>query len=216
MFKRKGILIVFEGISGCGKSENAESLRRYLVDKGYKVCVIEWNSNKLVRKIVAKIHSHNILTSGVYSFFQWVSFLIDYLFKIIPLLKRNYILIADRYVYTGLTRDCANGAGRRLGNLLHRIVIKPDIVFFNDIHPQICHERIKKRGKILFHTNKAILRSMLLKNKQLYYLMKLRREYLRLFNNNSVIRNTNIIFINDNSGRINEYIDDYISAKKSI
>ncbi|HEX3028711.1 MAG TPA: thymidylate kinase, partial [Clostridia bacterium] len=80
----------------------------------------------------------------------------------------------------------------------------------------ICHERIKKRGKILFHTNKAILRSMLLKNKQLYYLMKLRREYLRLFNNNSVIRNTNIIFINDNSGRINEYVDDYILAKKSI
>lgn len=212
----KGTLIVFEGISGCGKSETVDKLRSYLAEKGFKTCVIEWNSNKIIRKITSIIGSKKLLTSNIYSYLQWLSFFIDYYFKIIPLLKENYILIADRYVYTGLTRDIANGARGRLGRWIYRIVIKPDLLFFYDIDPRVCYERISKRGKDLFHTNKSIMKSKTLKNKNLYYLAKIRREYLRLFDNPEVRKETRIIRFKDNNECFKKHVEDYISIQKEM
>ncbi len=216
MNSKIGVFIVFEGISGCGKSENVESLRSYLVSKGYKTCIIEWNSNKVIRNIVEKMNRLNILTSGIYSFFQWTSFLIDYFFKLIPLLKENTVLVADRYVYTGMTRDIVNGVGHTPGRLIYRHVLKPNLIFFNDIDPVICHNRIKERGKVLFHTNKMIKRNKILKNKSLYYLVKLRREYQRLFSSQMVKKESLIIQVNENSDIIIKYVEDYISGKKEM
>ncbi|HEX2927222.1 MAG TPA: thymidylate kinase [Ruminiclostridium sp.] len=212
----KGMIIVFEGVSGCGKSENVEVLRRYFTSKGYKTVVIEWNSNQAVRKIINIMSSKNILTPNIYSLFQWISFLLDYFFKIIPLLKKNYVLIADRYIYTGLTRDRVNGAGGALGRFLHRIVIKPSLVFFLDVNPEVCDERIKKRGKILFHTNKRIKESKLLKNKDLYYLNKLRREYLLLFNTRQMQDETVVITIKEDSDPVVKFVQDYISGRREM
>lgn len=211
-----GMLIVFEGISGCGKSESVRVLRKYLTDNGYESSVLEWNSNKVIRKITSAMDSMKLLTPGIYSFFQWVSFLIDYLFKVVPLLKKNYVLIADRYIYTGLTRDCVNGAGGTVGRLLHRLVIKPAMVFFLDVSPEVCDERIKKRGKDLFHTNKLIKENKLLKNKELYYLTKLRREYLLLFNSKTIRSETNIITVNEDTNTVVKCVNDYISGRREI
>lgn len=162
------------------------------------------------------MHSLNILTAGIYSFFQWMSFLIDYFFRITPLLKKDYILIADRYAYTGITRDIVNGAGHALGNLLYSIIIKPDLIFFYDVDPRVCYDRIKDRGKILFHTNKIIQGSKLLKNKDLYYIVKLRNEYLRLFNSQMVRKESKIILVNDYTEIVKEYVEDYISGKMEM
>ncbi len=211
-----GMLIVFEGISGCGKSESVSVLRKYLTDNGYKTCVLEWNSNKVIRNIIKRIDSKKLLTPGIYSFFQWVSFLIDYLFKVLPLLKKNYVLIADRYIYTGLTRDSVNGAGGKIGRLLHRFVIKPTMVFFLDVSPEECDRRIKKRGKDLFHTNKLIRENKLLKNKELYYLNKLRDEYLLLINSKAIQNETNIITVNEDSDIVVKCVNDYISGRREI
>lgn len=207
-------LIVFEGISGCGKSENIKSLHSHLTDIGYKTYVIEWNSNRIIRSIISRMSSIKILTPNIYSFFQWISFLIDYVFKVTPLLKKNYVVLADRYVYTGLTRDVANGARGSFGRYIYKKVAKPDLVFFQDIRPCVCYERIKKRGKVLFHTNKKILNSSFLKNKELYYLAKLRKEYLALFSNKNVSNETKIIKINANNELIKKYVEDFISKKR--
>ncbi|WP_024831907.1 thymidylate kinase [Ruminiclostridium josui] len=209
-----GMLIVFEGISGCGKSESVRALRKYLTDNGYKTSVWEWNSNKVIRNIIKVFDSRGLLTPSIYSFFQWISFLIDYLFKVVPLLKKNYILIADRYIYTGLTRDDVNGAGGAMGRLLHRVVIKPTVVFFLDVSPEVCDRRIKKRGKELFHTNKLIRKNKLLKNKELYYLTKLRSKYLCLFNDKKIQNETNIITVNEDTDAVLKYVDDYISGRR--
>lgn len=209
----RGILIVFEGISGCGKSENVTSLRSHLVGKGYKVGLIEWNSNKLIRGIIKRMDSVRLLTPEIYSFFQWFGFMQDYYFKILPLLKKQYILLADRYVYTGLTRDNANGTGVKPGKAIYGRILKPDLVFFQDIDPRICYKRIQKRGKPLFYTNRVIKKSGMIKNKDLFYLMKLRKEYLLLFNNNTVKNDTNIIWLRNSDDSVIKYADDYISDK---
>jgi len=210
----RGILIVFEGISGCGKSENVDSLQSYLTGKGYKIRVIEWNSNCIIRGMIEKLKSLRLLTSGVYSFFQWLSFALDYFFIILPLLKKRCIILADRYAYTGLTRDKANGAGGRLGKFIYGRIVKPDLVFFQDVHPRVCYERIRKRGKSLFHTNRRILENRIIKNKDLFYLMKLRKEYLLLFNNHTVKNDADIIWVRNDNEIVKKYVDDFLSVKR--
>ena len=140
---------------------------------------------------------NKLLTSKLYSILQWISFFIDYFRKIKPALKKEHIVIADRYVYTALTRDAVNGAGRFLGSVLSRLVRTPDLLIFYDTPPEICLQRIEARGKALFHTNKLIYENRILKNKDLYYLKKLRNEYLKLIETEETRENTNIITVND-------------------
>jgi dTMP kinase len=218
--KHKGILIAFEGISGCGKSEGVESLSRYLLSVGYKTKVIEWNSNKVIRKIVQKIHSVKMLTSLLYSIFQWTSFILDYFIKITPLLKKDYIVITDRYVYTGRTRDIANGAGRVIGNIVHRFIRKPDLIFFYDVDLQVCYERIEKRGKELFYPNNRNQSHEVEKNKNLAYLLKIQQEYLHLFQSPVLTKETNIIHLSgsDDLAKMHcrKHVKEYIKLKSEI
>jgi dTMP kinase len=214
--RKKGALIVYEGISGCGKSESIKKNSQYLADNGYPVKVVEWNSNRTIRMLTGWINSRGMLTSGLYSFLQWLSFFLDYIRKVRPYLKKGYIVIADRYIYTGLTRDKVNCSKQKSSHWIIRLVRKPDMLLFFDTHPQICYERVMLRGKPLFHTNKKIHRSSLLKNKELYYLKKLRNEYLKLIADPVIIKNTNVLVINDNFEMLNQKLYSYLKLKFGI
>ncbi len=193
--RQKGILIVFEGISGCGKSKGVESLYRELLSRGFKTKVIEWNSIYLIRRIVKRLHSMNLLTSWIYSILQWISFLLHYFFEIKPYLEKGYILIADRYIYTGQTRDTANGVKRKTGKRVSKFVRKPDLILFYDIDVKVCYERIERRGKILFHPNRRVQCNKVLKTENLYYLEEMHKEYLNLFKDPELVKETNVICI---------------------
>lgn len=206
--RSKGALIAFEGISGAGKSHVICEVYNFYRNRNQKAAIVEWNSNSLIRKIMKLFNKANILTKEVYSFLQWISFLIDYFTVILPLLRKDYYVIADRYIYTGLTRDVVNGAKFRLGQLISLFVRQPDYIYFIDTPPDVCLERIEKRGKPLFHTNKRILRSKLLQNRTLYYLKKLRREYIKLFKDLKEKANIKIIFMDNSSVLVESNIDE--------
>lgn len=212
--KKKGVLIVYEGISGCGKSENIRKCSLDLFDKGFTPKVVEWNSNDTIRRFTKWLLSKKKLTPRIYSFLQWIAFFIDYTVKIKPYLNKGHIVLADRYVYTGLTREKLNGSSRGFRYWILHLVREPDIVFFFDIQPQICYERIILRGKHLFHTNKRILNNRLLKNRELYYLIKLRAEYLRLIKDPALLKNTNVVVLNNDFELLSQKIISYLKVKK--
>ncbi|HEY0828908.1 MAG TPA: thymidylate kinase [Bacilli bacterium] len=209
----KGFLLVCEGISGSGKSESITKLSQSLYEAGITTIRVEWNSNHTIRRIVKMLNAIGILTPLVYSLLQWISFLIDYITVIIPSLKKNHIIIADRYIYTAISRDAVNGAGRLIGRLMLRYVRKPDLVLFYNTPPHLCYNRIKTRGKALFHTNKFIRYNKRLKNKDLYYLKKMKKEYIRLFTGLKVKKSTNIIFVNNALMNTNSHVEQYIYQK---
>lgn len=193
--KRAGILIACEGISASGKSKTICDMYMELNKNNVYTIIVEWNSNKIIRWIVKVLHKYGLIWSKLFSLFQWTSFLIDYFTKIKPHIRKGRIVIADRYIYTGLTRDQINGAGWSVGNIIYKHVIKPDLLIYHDSEPHICYERIMKRGKSLFHTNKKILQSNLLKNKDVYYLKKMKKEYERFFADHKVKSDTEIYVI---------------------
>ncbi len=210
---KKGVLLAFEGISGSGKSEGIVKLSRRLQSEGHVVTVVEWNSNQMIRGAVKAFHRVRMLTPFVYSVFQWISFFIDYCIVIIPALKKGHIVIADRYVYTALTRDAVNGAYRPLGRMLHRLARVPDWILLYDTSPGICHERIKNRGKALFHPNTSIHRNKRIENKELYYLSKMRDEYISMLSELNLEGKANVVVVNNEWNDLHIDLEQYIDQK---
>ncbi|XID90679.1 dTMP kinase [Paenibacillaceae bacterium WGS1546] len=179
--KPDGLFIVYEGISGCGKSESIKRLAERLSRQGHAPVIVEWNSIERIRSAIARLEAVGWLTPAGYSVLQWLSFMLSYSRTIVPSLKRNGIVVADRYVYTAITRDAANGARIVPGKWLRKRFRQPDLIVYYDLPAHLCYERIQSRGKALFHTNKAIKKSRTIPNKDLFYLERLHREYRKLF-----------------------------------
>jgi dTMP kinase len=192
-----GMLIAFEGISGCGKSESIRRLSVQLDKQGIDYVIVEWNAIESIRRIVDRLESMGLLTSVVYSLLQWLSFIISYYRQIAPALKKKQIVLADRYIYTAMTRDKANGAGRFISGLLSLWVRKPEWVVYYELPPEICLERIRKRGKALFHTNRKLKADQSLQDKELAYLKLLHAEYGHLYQRAKHQRKTRWIRIQD-------------------
>lgn len=223
MNPKKGILVVYEGISGSGKSEGIHNLRNYLSVLGFTTRTIEWNDNRVIRKIVKKLIKLGLLTPAVYSFFQWISFLVDYFSVIVPSLQKNQIVLADRYIYTGLSRDAVNGAGTLFGRVLNRLVRKPDLVIFYDTPTNICYERIRSRGKPLFYPSKLDHSRKSTQEAQSFdenaikqYLVKMRSEYIRILGQLQKHQRTNLLIVKHDKMNSHPFIEQYIYRKKGF
>ncbi|GGI46481.1 hypothetical protein GCM10008018_17310 [Paenibacillus marchantiophytorum] len=203
-------MLVYEGISGSGKSEGIAKLRGYLTAQDLSPVIIEWNANTAIRSIVKKLDRIGLLTSNVYSLLQWFSFIIDYLFIVWPSIWKNKIVIMDRYVYTGMTRDDVNGAMTWLGWILCRWVREPDVVLFYDTSPLVCLERIRCRGKTLFHTRKNRSKEVT----DLSYLEEMSRAYYRIFSHLRK-RKMNIVVVGEDSVDVYKHIEGFIDKKMS-
>ena len=64
-----GKLIVFEGISGCGKSSQIELLQTRLKRDGIRVITRSWNSDPTITEIIplqknSNIHTNNLVNSA--------------------------------------------------------------------------------------------------------------------------------------------------------
>jgi acyl carrier protein len=118
-----------------------------------------------------------------------------------------------------MTRDSVNGAGKKLGRIIGFFARKPDCIYFIDVPSQVCLERLKARDTVLFHTNRRIKGNRLLKNKDLYYLNKMRYAYKRLFAEPKKLKVDNILqldFGNDNIADTKNIQGDMRMQKKEI
>ena len=200
IYLRRGSLIVCEGISGSGKSENVRRICEYLKSIQMKYIRFEWNSNKIVRRIIYTLERIHLLNSNLYSMLQWFSFMFDYYFIISKALRKNYVVVADRYIYTAITRDRVNKACDLISRFFYRFFRKPDIIFFHNTNPLICEKRIRERNKKLFHTNRSIQKDPDIVNKNYYYLQQLHNVYEELIHHlKQKEQRTNILLVNDES-----------------
>jgi dTMP kinase len=150
-FKR-GLLIVFEGIDGCGKSTQAEILSKKLQRKGIAVLTLRepssgnWGTKirELAREkgsISAKKELELFLKDRKENISQ----------NILPALKSGKIVILDRYYYSTLAYQGAKGIPLEEIRARHRnFLVKPDICFLLDIPVSLGLRRIKDRP-VIYH-----------------------------------------------------------------
>ena len=144
---QKGILIVFEGIDGSGKSTQAEILQERLQEEDFDVVYFrEPSKGKWGRKIKKKALHPDSLTPEE----ELDLFLKDRRENVEknlkPALKKKRVVILDRYYYSTIAYQGAKGIDEKLIRRMNEeFVIEPDLVFIFDIDPQKGLERIENR-----------------------------------------------------------------------
>ncbi len=149
MVLEKGVLIVFEGIDGSGKSTQAEILLKRLQERGVDVVYFrEPSKGKWGRKIKKKALDPGSLTpeEELDLFLKDRKENVERNLK--PALKKKRVVILDRYYYSTIAYQGAKGIDeKRIARMNEEFAVEPDLVFILDIEPQKGLERIENRKK---------------------------------------------------------------------
>jgi len=146
---QKGILIVFEGIDGSGKSTQAEILLERLQEEDFDAVYFrEPSKGKWGRKIKKKaLHPDSLSPEEELDLFQ-KDRRENVEKNLKPALKKKRIVILDRYYYSTIAYQGAKGIDEKLIRRMNEeFVVEPDLVFIFDIDPKKGLERIENRKK---------------------------------------------------------------------
>ncbi len=146
---QKGILIVFEGIDGSGKSTQAEILLEKLQEEDFDAVYFrEPSKGKWGRKIKKKaLHPDSLSPEEELDLFQ-KDRRENVEKNLKPALKKKRIVILDRYYYSTIAYQGAKGIDEKLIRRMNEeFVVEPDLVFIFDIDPKKGLERIENRKK---------------------------------------------------------------------
>src|ERR1700694_3343267 len=125
-----GALIVVKGTDGQGKSPHLYLLKRWREIGGYRLHFTEWNSSPLVKSATRRGKQRRLLTPTTFSLLHAADFADRCERQIMPLLQGDYLVLADRYIYTAFARDAARGCPARWLRNLYRVAPIPDITFY--------------------------------------------------------------------------------------
>lgn len=146
---QKGILIVFEGIDGSGKSTQAEILLERLQEEDFDAVYFrEPSKGKWGRKIKKKaLHPDSLSPEEELDLFQ-KDRRENVEKNLKPALKEKKIVILDRYYYSTIAYQGAKGIDEKLIRRMNEeFAVEPDLVFIFDIDPKKGLERIENRKK---------------------------------------------------------------------
>jgi len=147
-----GALVVVEGTDGSGKSTQLYLLKRWLEVGGYRVHFTEWNSSPLVRATTRRGKQRRSLTPVTFSLLHAADFADRCERQIMPLLQADYLVLADRYIYTAFARDVTRGCPARWLRNLYRFAPVPDITFYFRAPLDVAVDRILSgRPKLKFY-----------------------------------------------------------------
>jgi len=148
----RGMLIVFEGIDGSGKSTQAERAMEWLETHAYPYVKTKWNSSTLVNKPIKQAKNRRELSPGLYFLLHAADMTHRYEQEVLPALRRNLVVVCDRYWYTGLVRDKIRGIKQELGKEIYRNMRKPDMVFYCEVDPSVAVARLVKAGRLGYYS----------------------------------------------------------------
>jgi dTMP kinase len=149
MLLKKGILIVFEGIDGAGKSTQAKLLQKRLRAKGFDpVYFREPSRSKWGLEIKKKALEPDSLSpeEELDLFLKDRKENVEKNLK--PALEKRKIVLLDRYYFSTIAYQGARGIDpERIRKLNERFAVKPDLVFILDVDAPKGLARIQDRKK---------------------------------------------------------------------
>ena len=155
-----GKFIVIEGLDGSGQSTQVALLKDFLIKQDFEVIATkeptqDSEAGKKIKKILTeKIEIEPWELQKLYAQDRK-----EHLEKvIIPALKRERIVISDRYFFSSFAYGTAHGADLEEIIKLNEDFLYPNITFILKVRSEICIERIEKRGdpKTLFEKREQL------------------------------------------------------------
>src|SRR5205814_73553 len=145
----KGQLIVVEGADGSGRSTQIELLKNWLERRGYPTANVGLKRSMLVSRELEQAMRGNILGTRTLSLFYATDFADQLENSIIPALRSGFIVLADRYIYTLMSRAIVRGVEPVWIRDVYTIALVPDAVFYLAVSPKILVERNLRKHSVL-------------------------------------------------------------------
>jgi dTMP kinase len=140
--RTRGLLIAFEGPDGAGKTTQRKLFKTWLKSEGHKVVTSKWNSSPLIKPLIRARKEAHALGPEEFCLLHAADFRHRLETEILPALWEGRIVLADRFLFTGLARDSARGLD--LDWLLHVYspLFWPDMVFYFAVSPDTSVTRV--------------------------------------------------------------------------
>jgi len=161
----KGLYIAFEGIDGCGKTTQAEILRKYLEGKGKSVVVTSEprKEGSVVGRLIREILQSKIkVPSASLQYLYTAERIINHKDVVEPALKKGKIVLSHRSLWSNvpyglLDRGVTNydspdtkliNVTQGLMSLYHQFII-PDITFYLSVSANTAMKRLMHMNKVI-------------------------------------------------------------------
>lgn len=190
MKENSGVFIALEGIDGCGKSTHAKELTRYLQEKGHNVLHTKEPSKGAIGVLLREYLKMDapprvdalLFTADRSEHIQN---------EIEPALQQGKIVICERYIYSTIAYQAAQGLDWDWLVDLNSFAPEPDLTVLLDLRPDIAVKRTTREEKF----------------ENLEFLKKVRSNYKKLAEENN-------FFVADSSKgktKVEKEIDEAVS-----
>ena len=102
----------------------------------------KWNSSDLIKPIIKHRKAVRALSPEEFSLLHAADFRHRIEHVVLPALWDGKLVIADRFLFTGLARDCARGLDLDWILKLYQPLLWPDLVFYFSVSPLTSSERV--------------------------------------------------------------------------
>jgi dTMP kinase len=154
----KGRLIVIEGPDASGRSTQVAMLTSKLEADGHAVLNTGLRRSELISEGILEAKRNFVLGKRTLSLFYAADFADQLENKIIPALRSGYIVLADRYIYTLMSRDAVRGISTRWSHNLFGFAMKPHLVFYLEVDPnELVHRVFQKNSSLDYYESGADL-----------------------------------------------------------
>jgi len=140
--KRRGLLVAFEGPDGSGKTTQRKLFKTWLKSEGHAVVTTKWNSSELIKPLIKSRKAIRVLSPLEFSLLHAADFRHRVERSVLPALWDGKLVIADRFLFTGLARDVARGLDFDWVLKLYQPLLWPDLVFYFSVSPGTSRQRI--------------------------------------------------------------------------
>lgn len=145
--QKKGLLIVFEGIDGTGKTTQINNVKKWCDKQGYPAVVSSWRGSKLIGSYLEKLQANGVdLVPEAFSLANAADLAYRVENEINPVLKRRGIVLCDRYYFTGIARDTALGLDKEWVKNRYVFAPEPDLVLYLNTPIDVALDRLIKRA----------------------------------------------------------------------
>ena len=140
--RRRGLLVAFEGPDGSGKTTQRKLFKTWLKSDGYDLVTTKWNSSALIKPLIKSRKTIRALSPLEFSLLHAADFRHRVERVVLPSLWEGKLVIADRFLFTGLARDVARGQDFDSVLKLYQPLLWPDLVFYFSVSPGTSSQRI--------------------------------------------------------------------------